>query len=104
MIVVNKTTRAEQDLLDIWLYTFRTWGEVQADRYLDELGLGIRLLAENPNLGSDYGHVRDGYRRLSINYHRVFYRCVGDSLEIVRVLHESMDIDTKLEILNKLSP
>ncbi len=74
MIVVNKTARAEQDLLDIWLYTFRTWGEVQADRYLDELDLGIRLLAENPNLGSDYGHICDGYRRLSINYHRVFYR------------------------------
>jgi len=77
---------------------------VQADRYLDELDLGIRLLAENPNLGSDYGHICDGYRRLSINYHRVFYRFVGESLEIVRVLHESMDIDTNLEILNRLSP
>jgi toxin ParE1/3/4 len=97
MIVVNKTARAEQDLLDIWLYTFRTWGEVQADRYLDELGQGIRLLVENPHLGSDYGHICDGYRRLSINYHRVFYRLFGDSLEIVRVLHESMDIDTHLD-------
>ena len=103
MIVINKTARAEQDLLDIWLYTFRTWGEVQADRYLDELDLGIRLLAENPNLGSDYSHICDGYRRFSINYHRVFYRFVDESLEIVRVLHESMDIDTHLEIPTRLS-
>ncbi len=44
-----------------------------------------------------------GYRRFSINYHRVFYRFVGESLEIVRVLHESMDIDTHLEILTRLS-
>ncbi len=97
MIVVNKTARAELDLLDIWLYTFRTWGESQADSYLDELDQGIRLLVENPQLGSDYSHICDGYRRLSINYHRVFYRLFGDALEIVRVLHESMDIDTHLD-------
>ena len=103
-MVVHKSARAERDLLQIWLYTFRTWGEVQADRYLDDLDQGIRLLAKNPSLGSDYGHVRDGYRRFSVNYHRVFYRFVGESLEIVRVVHESMDIDTKLEIPNKLSP
>ncbi len=96
-MVVNKSARAERDLLQIWLYTFRTWGEVQADRYLDELDQGIRLLAENPSVGSDYGHVCDGYRRFSINYHRVFYRFAGDSLEIVRVLHESMDIDTHID-------
>lgn len=96
-MVVKKSVRAERGLLQIWLYTFRTWGEVQADRYLDELDRSIRLLAENPSLGSDYGHICDGYRRFSINYHRVFYRFVGDSLEIVRVLHESMDIDTQLD-------
>lgn len=98
MIVVNTTAKAEQDLLDIWLYTYRTWGETQADRYLDELHRGIRLLAENPTLGSDYGHIRHGYRRSSINYHRVFYRYSGDTLEIMRVLHESMDVESHLEM------
>ena len=98
MIAIDISARAEQDLLDIWLYTFRTWGEVQADRYLDELDQGIRLLAANPSLGSDYGQIRGGYRRFSINYHRVFYRFFNDSVEIMRVLHESMDIDTHLEI------
>jgi toxin ParE1/3/4 len=98
MMVVNTSARAEQDLLDIWLYTFRAWGVVQADRYLDELDQGIRLLSENPNLGSDYGQICVGHRRFSINYHRVFYRFVDDTLEIVRVLHESMDIDAHLDI------
>ena len=98
MIAIDISARAEQDLLDIWLYTFRTWGEVQADRYLDELDQGIRLLSANPSLGSDYRQIRRGYRRFSINYHRVFYRFFNDSVEIIRVLHESMDIDTHLEI------
>ena len=98
MIAINQSARAEQDLVDIWLYTFRTWDEVQADRYLDELDQGIRLLAANPNLGSDYGHIGAGYRRFSINHHRVFYRFLNDSIEVVRVLHEGMDIDTHLDV------
>ena len=27
--------QAEQDLLEIWLYTFNEWGEQQADIYLE---------------------------------------------------------------------
>ncbi len=30
-------SQAEQDLLEIWLYTFNEWGAPQADTYLDEL-------------------------------------------------------------------
>jgi toxin ParE1/3/4 len=26
---------AEADLRGIWIYTFQTWGEAQADKYLD---------------------------------------------------------------------
>ena len=76
---------------------------MQADRYLDELDQEIQLLAENPNLGSDYDHICDGYRRLSINYHAVFNRLLGDFPEIVHVLHERMDIDTHLETRPRLS-
>lgn len=28
---------AEEDLLEIWLYTFEQWNEVQVDDYLDSL-------------------------------------------------------------------
>ena len=40
--------QAEQDLLEIWLYTFSEWGEQQADVYLDELSAAMALLAEQP--------------------------------------------------------
>jgi plasmid stabilization system protein ParE len=29
--------RAEADLFNIGLYTFRTWGEIQTDRYIRQL-------------------------------------------------------------------
>ena len=40
--------QAEQDLLEIWLYTFNQWGEQQADIYLDDLSGAMALLAEQP--------------------------------------------------------
>ena len=41
----SQIAQAEQDLLDIWMYTFNEWGEQQADDYLDELDTAIQLLA-----------------------------------------------------------
>ena len=32
---VFKQALAEQDLVEIWLYTFNEWGEKQADKYLE---------------------------------------------------------------------
>ncbi|MEM6722804.1 MAG: type II toxin-antitoxin system RelE/ParE family toxin [Bacteroidota bacterium] len=45
---IIKQVQAEQDLLDIWLYTFNEWDEQQADKYLDEMEQAIQLLAEQP--------------------------------------------------------
>jgi plasmid stabilization system protein ParE len=36
---------AESVLIDTWRYSFEQWGELQADKYLDELDSGIRKLA-----------------------------------------------------------
>lgn len=43
--------RAEADLREIWHYSFDTWGEVQADRYLDELDAGMRKCGAEPEGG-----------------------------------------------------
>ena len=40
---------AEADLIGIWVYTFETWSEAQADRYLDALEHGIGRLVEDPH-------------------------------------------------------
>ncbi|PCH61696.1 MAG: hypothetical protein COC05_00600 [Gammaproteobacteria bacterium] len=71
---MNKQPLAEQDLINIWLYTFKRWGEIQADKYLDELEQGIKLLASQPLLCRQ----RDEFN------------------PAVRVHHESMDIETQL--------
>jgi toxin ParE1/3/4 len=82
---------AKQDLKNIWLYSFKNWGEAQADCYFDELNAGFRLLVENPELGLACDYIYDGYRQFHINRHLVFYRVTASKIHIVRVLHESMN-------------
>ena len=50
MPVIHKRALAEQDLIDIGLYTCQKWGAAQAERYLDDLENAMALLAEQPSL------------------------------------------------------
>jgi toxin ParE1/3/4 len=91
---ITKTRSAENDLIDIWFYSFSEWGEAIADEYLDQLNSGIKRLCENPDIGMDCHVIREGYRRYQINRHLVFYRIKKTEIEIIRVLHDSMDIES----------
>ncbi len=91
MFEIFKTPLAEANLKHIWLYSFEIWGEAQADRYLEQIEAGIRRLVENPRLGKPRENIRAGYRSIQINRHVAYYRMEGQRIEIVRVLHESMD-------------
>jgi toxin ParE1/3/4 len=93
---IRKSALAEEDLLGIWLYSFEQWNEVQADRYLDELDRGIRLLAGNPRLGVRRDHIRTGYRVLQIERHAIYYTARDSTINIVRILHEQMDPEMHL--------
>ena len=88
---------AERDLLGIWQYSFEQWGELQADKYLDELDSGIKKLADNPEVGIKRDYVRDEYRVLFVGSHAVYYRVTPDTVHIIRVLHGRMDPDRHME-------
>jgi toxin ParE1/3/4 len=88
---------AESDLIGIWRCSFEQWGELQADKYLDELDSGIRKLADNPEIGMKCDYVRNGYRVLFVGSHAIYYSVTPDTVHIIRVLHGSMDPDRHLE-------
>jgi len=61
------------------------------------LDVGFRALADNPLLGKDCDDIRPGYRKHQIEKHIAFYRQSGNGqIEIVRVLHERMDLEANL--------
>jgi toxin ParE1/3/4 len=97
MAKFSLTMRAIADLVDIARYTEKHWGPEQRNKYLTILDSAFRQLAATPAKGRDCSDIRHGYRKMNIGSHVVFYRQKqSDEIEIVRVLHERMDIETKI--------
>ncbi len=92
------TVLASQDLENIWLYTFENWSIEQADRYLNLIIDEIEYVAQKPDSGFDFSSVRKEYYRSRIKSHLIFYRIdkKNDIVEIIRILHQRMDIENRL--------
>ena len=86
---------AQSDLEDIWLYTFENWSLEQADRYQNNIMGTIGDLAQGVRTGRPVD-VREGYFKYQVGSHLVFYRLSGSSLDVIRVLHQRMDIAAHL--------
>jgi len=93
---VCKQALAEQDLIEIWLYTFNEWGEKQADKYLDDLADAFNLLAEQPLQCRERSELNPPVRIHHHAHHLLVYLAFDDGVNIIRVLHERMDIDSQL--------
>lgn len=96
MPVIYKQALAEQDLVNIWLYTWHEWSEQQADFYLDALDQAMRLLAEQPYLGKERREFTPAVRSYSYAHHVIVYLVIDDGINIIRVLHKNMDVDSQL--------
>ena len=59
--IFRVTSRAEEDLINIGLYTTQQWGIKQRDKYLRELDSRFRWLADNPKLGKGRPDIEEGY-------------------------------------------
>lgn len=93
---------AEKHIQEIWGYTFKTWGEEQADAYIGGLFDFIaelemkrhrwRAVPRASLRGAFYGAYRE---------HFVFFRQLpGDELGILAICHQRQDIPSLLrEIL-----
>ena len=89
---------ASFDFEKIWLYTFQNWSIEQADRYFNLIMDEIEYLANNPESGKDYSNVSAGYFGSQIKSHFIFYKINSKKkeIEIIRILHQRMDIETRL--------
>ena len=96
MAQIYKQPLAEQDLIDIWLYSFKAWGEMQADKYLDDLDDAFKLLDQQPLLCRERLEFNPPIRIHRHAHHLIVYRVSKGAINILRVLHESMDLDGQL--------
>ncbi len=87
------TPKADQDLVEIWKFSFHNWGLIQANDYLKLLDSQFEKLAVQPGIGKSCDHIRHGYRVHHIKRHLIFYRSTDGVIEIVRILHDRRNIE-----------
>ena len=83
--------RAQRDLDEIWEYTQRNWGIDQAVFYVRQIARHIDMVSERISTGRACPEVRAGYYKYPSGSHLLFYRMTDGGMDIVRILHESMD-------------
>ena len=88
--------QAESDLESIWLYSANNWGVDQAHSYLDGLVDIFQLLSDNPLMCREQSEFTPPVYIHHHAHHLIIFILSDIGIDIVRVLHESMDIDTQL--------
>jgi toxin ParE1/3/4 len=92
MLQIRIRAAAREDLKAIGRYTQKKWGREQRNRYLALIDESFHLLAVDPQKGRCCDVIRLGYRKYKVGRHVIFYRLYAAHLEIVRILHERMDV------------
>ena len=90
---IRQTPQAEADLLSIWDYLAENQSEEKAESYLLKLELQIELLLSQPLMGRSAEEIRPGLRRFPFQNHVVFYQPIEEGIEIIRILHQTQDVD-----------
>ncbi len=91
------TEKAIEDLEKIWVYTYENWSVQQADRYYNLIIDEIEFISENFISGKSMEHIKRGYRVTKVKSHLIFYRkSIESVIEIIRILHQSMDVENRL--------
>ncbi len=88
--------KARFDLEDIWLYGVNQWGLKQAEHYLEELEQSFQFITENPKLCRERDEFTPPVRIHHQGRHLIVYFINDDHILIIRVLHNSMDIEQHL--------
>ena len=89
--------KAISDLEEIWLYTVDKWSIEQADRYYNLIFDEIAFICKNPGSGQQMDQIRQNYRAAKVKSHLIFFKVENDIVQIVRILHERMDIKSRLD-------
>jgi len=84
--------KADSDFKNIYKYTYKKFGERQADKYTESLEDCFLLISDNQNMGRTANNVSKGLFQHEHQKHIVFYRIKKHHIFIVRIRHNSEDM------------
>jgi toxin ParE1/3/4 len=82
---------ASQDLNEIADY-FTSSNIEAGERFFQDFACRCQQLVNFPNLGRSYAEIRSNLRGLPLDGYIIFYRILGDGIEILRVLSGRRDL------------
>ena len=89
--------KALEDINNIWIYTAENWSIEQADRYYNLILDEIEYIVQNLERARDFGKIRKSYKYSKVKSHLIFFKKdKKNKIEVVRVLHERVDIENRL--------
>jgi len=91
MLRLHISDRARDDLDGIWRHSLEQWAQARADEYYLAIRDKLKLIVAQPEIGVAVD-VRPNCRKILSGSHYVYYRTVPGGLEILRILHQSMDV------------
>ena len=83
--------QAQNSLRQISQYTLNQHGAAQRKTYLKMLRDHMRRIADNPSYGRERSDIKAGYYSLIASKHNIYYRLRDTHVEIMDVLHQSME-------------
>lgn len=92
---IKLTLEAKSDLKDILKYTQKVWGEQQRKIYKTHFDKAFALLSEFPEGGLRRDELFIGCRCKRVEQHIIFYRLIKDTVEVLRILHSRIDIQSQ---------
>ena len=96
MPVARLSPAAEADIDAIWDYSEKRWGRPQADRYVRDIDATCTGIAEGRVRSLSAEAVRPGYRKAACGSHMIYFVKDGGDIIVIRILHQSMDVDRHL--------
>ena len=104
--------QAEQDYIEILQWTTKTFGEGQASTCAETIARATEALEEGPDvLGARArDDIQPGIRTLHVarlaraGRHFVVFRVAGSNIDVLRLLHDSMDLPRHLPAANDHLP
>ena len=89
--------KALEDINNIWIYTAENWSVEQANRYYNLIIDEIEYIVDNLDMARDFGKIRKSYKYSKVKSHLIFFKKdKTNEIEVVRVLHERMDSESRL--------
>ena len=90
--------KAIEDINNIWIYTAENWSVEQANRYYNLIFDEIEYIVNNFDMALDFGKIRKSYKYSKVKSHLIFFKKDKmNEIEVIRVLHERMDIESRLK-------